>query len=337
MAVTINEVAKRAGVSIATVSRVINGVDSVNPRMRERVLEAITELGYVPNSIAQSLKQNCSKTIGITVSDLSVAFFAEVIKGVEKTFLPQGYATIISSTYDDPKNERTILQHMMARRVDALLVNSTGANERLLAQVVASGTPVILYDRRPRGNMFPSVYANKQRGVYISLEHLMALGHRRIMLATGPKRLSSNYDRYIGVQEFIFDSGLDPADFSFRFGEFSFAQGVSLMEELMRMERRPTAVITGSIAITAGIMQFCREKGVRIPEDIAIVSSGNFLYGDVMGARLTYMDDCIPALSASVVALLERCLTGGPPAPDYQEILEQTLHIGESTIGRSEG
>ena len=132
MAVTIHDVAQAAGVSVATVSRVLHGAGTVNEQMCMRVRAAVRELGYVPNPVAQSLKQQCSRMIGITASDLSVAFFPEVVNGVEKAFSPKGYATIVSSTHDLPDNENTILQRMLARKVDALLVNSTGQNEDML-------------------------------------------------------------------------------------------------------------------------------------------------------------------------------------------------------------
>lgn len=335
MAVTINDVAKDAGVSIATVSRVINGRGSVNELLRKRVLEAIERLGYVPNSNAQALKQDCSKLIGITASDLSVSFFPEVVKRVEKTFLPAGYATIVSSTYDQPQNERIILEHMVARRVDALLVNSTGQNEGMLEQIAASGIPIILYDRRTRGRTFPAVYMDKQKAVYQAMEHLYGLGHRRVALVTGPNQLTSNYDRYMGLQGFAFDHGMNPSDCMAYFGVFSEGYGEEVMDEIMCMKERPTAVITGSISITAGIMCYCREHGLSIPGDIALVSSGNFIYNRAIGMDLTYMDDRVEGLSDGLIQMLRQTLQGGALSPDDQIILAPTLSVGTSTVGKN--
>lgn len=334
LAVTINDVAKSAGVSIATVSRVINSRGSVNEQLKSKVLMAIKELGYVPNSNAQALKQDCSKLIGITASDLSVSFFPEVVKRVEKEFLSAGYATIVSSTYDQAKIERTILEHMVARRVDALLVNSTGQNEEMLVQIASSGIPVILYDRRTRGHTFPSVYMDKQKAVYQAMEHLYSLGHRRIALVTGPKQLTSNYDRYMGFQGFAFDRGLDPADTRSYFGVFSEEYGGEMMKEIMGMEKRPTAIVTGSISITAGIMKYCRENGLSIPDDMALVSSGNFSFGGAIGMELTYMDDRVEGLSDGIRQLLQQALRGETLSPDHQIVLAPALCVGASTIGK---
>ncbi len=334
MSVTINDVAKRAGVSIATVSRVIHGAETVNEQLGLNVRKAIAELGYVPNSIAQSLKQNCSRMIGITASDLSVSFFPEVVKGVEKAFLSRGYATTVSSTYDRPENEEIILRQMLSRRVDALLVNSTGQNEDLLHQIALAGTPVIFYDRRPRSHAFPAVYADKKQSMYIALEHLTGVGHKRVMLATGPRMLNSNYDRYMGVQRFIFDKEKDPADYSYHFGEFSYAEGMVAMEEISQLDaaKRPTAVITGSIAITSGIMAYCRRNGWRIPDDIAIVSSGDFMYADLMDLKLTYLDDRVNDISDAIVEQLEGCLNGEPPQ-NREVALKPILYLGNTSGG----
>lgn len=332
MAVTISDVAKRAGVSTATVSRVINGANNVDEQMRQTVLRTMKEMGYIPNSIAQSLRQNRSKTIGITTSDLSIAFFPNVLKAVESAFLPLDYATLSSSTYDDPKNERKILQHMLARRVDALVVNSTGQNEELLEETAQSGIPVILYDRRSRERHFPTVYVNKQRSMSLALDHLLGLGHRRVMLATGPKMLATNYDRFMGMQKYAFDHDFDPALFTARFGDFSIAFGQDVMADIVRMPQPPTAVVTGSVAITAGIMMYCRKHGIKIPSDMAIVSSGTFNYASIVEPRLTYLDDCAEKIAEGLTALLGRALKGESLSEACTIEIDPILHVGTSSV-----
>lgn len=334
MSVTITDVAKYAGVSIATVSRVINSNGTVNEALKQRVLDAIEALGYVPNSNAQALKQDCSRLIGITASDLSVAFFPELVKHVEKTFLPAGYSTIVSSTYDEPKNERMVLDHMLSRRVDVLLVNSTSQNEERLEQIQSAGIPLILYDRRSREHAFPSVYMDKKKAIYQAMEHLYGLGHRRIVLVTGPRGITSNYDRFMGIQKFIFDHELNPQDCQSFFGSFSREYGFTIMEELMQLEKRPTALITGSIAILAGVLRFCHQHGLSIPDDIALVSMGNFAYSDAVDMKLTYMDDCVEQLAEGITQLLHKVFSGGRLSAEDQIIIAPSLHIGTSTMGR---
>lgn len=332
MAVTISDVAKRAGVSTATVSRVINGATNVDGVLRGTVLRTMEEMGYVPNSIAQSLRHNRSRTIGITTSDLSIAFFPNVLKAVENAFLPLDYATLSSSTYDDPKNEKKILEHMLARRVDALVVNSTGQNEDLLRAAADAGTPVILYDRRSREHPFPSVYVNKQRSMELALDHLLGLGHRRVLLATGPRMLATNYDRFMGMQKYAFDHDLDPALFTARFGDFSVPFGMAVMAEIAHMPQRPTAVVTGSVAITAGIMMYCRDHGLSIPGDVALVSSGTFSYPSVVEPRLTYLDDCAQQIAEGLTRLLDLALRGEPLADGGRIEIDPVLHIGTSSV-----
>lgn len=338
MAVTIHDVAQAAGVSVATVSRVIHGAGSVNEKMCMRVRKAIKELGYVPNPVAQSLKQQCSRMIGITASDLAVSFFPEVVNGVEKAFSPKGYATIVSSTHDLPENENTILQRMLARKVDALLVNSTGQNEDMLEKAAQEGTPIIFYDRRPQKSIFPAVYMNKNESMYLALDHLTKLGHKKIMLATGSRILTSNYDRYMGFQRFIFERNMDPRNFTFRFGDFSYDHGGAVVKSILDMDAdvRPTAVITGSIVITAGILSYCKANGISIPGDLALVSSGDFNYSAVIDFKLTYLDDRTELLSENAVRLIDRCLGGEKMPNDYCEVLMPILHIGDSSGASTE-
>ena len=254
------------------------------------------------------------------------------MKAVESAFLSRDYATLSSNTYDSAENERKILQHMLARRVDALIVHSTGQNEELLRAIADSGTPVILYDRRSRDHQFPTVYVNKQKAMYLALDHLLELGHRRVLLATGSKLLSTNYDRYMGVQKYIFDRDLDPARFPARFGAFSVDFGSTLMEEIAAMPERPTAVITGSVAITAGIIVYCKEHGLSIPDDIAIVSAGTFSYPSLIEPDLTYLDDFDRNISSALIELAGRALQGEAIPDDARIEIEPALRVGASTV-----
>ena len=335
MAVTINDVAKDAGVSIATVSRVVNGKAVANEILRKKVLKSIDRLGYVPNSNAQSLKQDCSKLIGITTSDLSVSFFPAVVKHIEKTFLPAGYATLVSSTYDESRNEKNILQHMVSRRVDALLVNSTGENEDRLKLIEDSGIPILLYDRRSHSRSFPAVYMDKQKAVYQAMEHLYSLGHQRVALVTGPNHLTSNDDRYMGVQRYVLEHDVDPSHCLSYFGTFTQEYGEQIMDEIIHLKERPTAIITGSIAITAGIMFYCREHNLSIPRDLALVSSGNFIYDRAVNLDLSYIDDRVDAVSENLINMIQRVLQGEKLSADDQVILEPALRIGASTLGQN--
>jgi DNA-binding LacI/PurR family transcriptional regulator len=220
---------------------------------------------------------------------------------------------------------------MVARRVDALVVCSTGQNEVLLKEIAESGIPVILYDRRPQNSILPTVFVNKKKGMYLALDHLMAAGHRRIMLVSGPRSLMSNYDRYMGLQQYLFEHNLDPADFPAFFGQFSVDYGMEIAQRLLNMENRQTAVITGSVAITAGIMMYIKKHGLTIPNDLALVSSGTFPYPSIIEPRLTYISDSNHEIAAGVLELLQMLIDGKDLQPGTQIEIEPILQVGSSS------
>ena len=330
MQATITEVAKLASVSIATVSRVLHESGKVSEDTAGRVMKAIDELGYVPNSIARSLKEQSSFAIGITASDLSVSFFPEVIKRIEEEMLPLGYATIVSSTFDQGETEKIVLEQMFARRVDALLINSTSSNEEML---YSRHVPIIFYDRRPLNARFPAVYMDKAKSMRLALNHLTEKGHEKVMLVTGSRNLNSNIDRYLGFQQFIVENGKAPENYEYRFGKFTYEDGVKAINEIVRMSSdiRPTAVITGSIAITAGLLAGCEKHGLRIPDDLAIVSSGCFMYSSISNYKLTYLDDRSEMLASELVKILKCYFNREDVSKNYEVKIEPLLHEGNTT------
>ncbi len=330
MQATITEVAKLAGVSIATVSRVLHESSYVSEDTACKVMKAIDDLGYVPNSIARSLKEQSSFAIGITASDLSVSFFPEVIKRIEEEMLPLGYATIVSSTFDQSETEKIVLEQMLAQRVDALLINSTASNEEML---YSRHVPIIFYDRRPISARFPAVYMDKAKSMKLALSHLAEKGHEKIMLVTGSRNLNSNIDRYMGFQQFINESGSAGENYEYRFGKFTYDDGIEAIDDIVKLPNgiRPTAVITGSIAITAGLIAGCQKYGLRIPDDLAIVSSGNFIYSPISDFKLTYLDDRADVLSSELVKLLKRYINREDVPRNVEVKIEPLLHRGNTT------
>ncbi len=343
MPIRIQDVARQADVSISTVSRVIHKAANVQPEMVHRVHQAMDELGYVPNSVAQSLRRRNTKTIGMIVSDLRVNFFPNLIRRLEQELFKRDYMVVSVSSYDDPETEKRMIRMLKSRQVDAMIVSSTGRNEPLLKAIEASGTPVIIYDRRSRTTEFPSVYVDKYRAMALALDHLCALGHERIALVTGDRELSSNYDRYMGMQAYVYDRGLSPECFSARFGSFTAEFGMEAARELLCAHQPPTAMIAGSIAVGAGILWHCKENGISIPNDLSLISFGDFSAPSVVEPKLTYIDDMHTVIAGEILQLLEPLLNGGESVPARSVSLApilieggscgQRIHEGEMPYG----
>ena len=330
MNATIKSVARLAEVSTATVSRVINGTGVVAPETERRVQEAIKELRYTPNAIAQSLKQKKSKLIGMMASDMSVSFFVGILKTLEKALLESGYQIIIANTYDSPKMEGQLIQLMAQGRCDILLVNSTGGNEELLAQVQSSGVRLLGYDRFPENAIYPSVYLDKVRGTYLLLSHLYNLGHRRICLITGDPNLSTNILRRRGIAQFLKEKNLPENSIQIREKEFTTEYGQQVVEEMQAQAAPPTAYIAGSVAIAIGVVRYCEDHGLSIPGDISLACFGNYLHAELIKPSLLYIDDEYWAVAQQLLEWIRIIDKGADKIPNENVVLEPRLVPGDS-------
>lgn len=289
--VTIKDVAKRAGVSIATVSRIINGADNVGERYRIAVQRAIDELEYQPNAVAQSMKKRTFRTIGVIMSDFSVPFFEKILKKIERAYRSNGNLVLFVNTYEDPEVEKKGIQFMVEKQADVLIIASTGANEDYLARLQDKGLSVIFIDRRSRAHQFPSIYVDKRVGMYHVLEYLTQMGHREIAFISGPRHLSTNYDRYSGASDFFYEKLLDPGKMRYFFGAFSEEYGYSVTEELIKNKSLPTAILVGSAILASGVIMCCKDYDLKIPQDVSLVSFGDLAFGKLVEPRLTYVYD----------------------------------------------
>lgn len=331
--VTIKDVAKRAGVSIATVSRIINGADNVGEQYRTAVRQAIEELDYQPNAAAQSMKKRTFRTIGMVMSDFSVPFFEKILKQIERAYRNNGNLVLFVNTYEDPEIEKKGIQFMVEKQADVLVIASTGKNEDYLARLQERGMSIIFIDRRSRDHPFPSIYVDKRTAMYQVLEYLTQMGHEEIAFITGPRHLSTNYDRYSGASDFFYEKLLDPGKMRYFFGEFSEEYGYSVMEELIKRENLPTAVLVGSAILASGVILCCKDRGIRIPEDISLVSFGDLACGKLIEPRLTYVYDGHKEIGKSLIDMIQTSFY--QPLERKNIVLQPELVIQQS-VGKVE-
>lgn len=326
---TIKDVAASAGVSIATVSRVINKAENVSLEIEKKVLNAIDELGYKPNSIARSLKNKRTMTIGFIMSDLSVSFFSYMIRVIEERFRDQGYTVIVSNTYEIVEVEKRAIQVMAERQVDAIVISSSGRNEDYLYDIQKHGVPVIFVDRKPKQHKFPTVVVDKKKGIQMLLEHLTQMHHRNIAFISGDRLLATNYDRFQGINSFIYEKNLPEDTVKCYFGSFSEEFGRNTIQQILAESNPSTAIITGSIAIATGVMMYCKENNINIPNDLSLVCFGDFPHGKLLSPLLTYIDDKKFEIGENVADMLEKIFSGQALEKKVR-LLEPTLIFGET-------
>ncbi len=328
--VTVRDVAAHAGVSRATVSRVLNNNPTVDAALRERVVEAVRELGYQPNRMARRLRSQTSSVIGLIVSDIQNPYFISIIKGVEDVAYAHQMSIILCNSDEDPAKEQMYLRVMAAERVAGLvIVPSQNSDAHNLAQLQQMGIPVILLDRFMPDVEMDVVKVDNERGAYDAVLHLAVLGRRRIAIITGVLSLTTGRERYSGYQMALASSGL-PHDLSLvKEGDFKAESGYRLTRELLTSTPPPDALFVSNNMMTLGALRALREMAVRVPQQIALVGFDDMPWSGDLYSPLTAVSQPTYELGTEAVNLLLRRLAN-PASPFRTVMLQPRLIVRES-------
>jgi LacI family transcriptional regulator len=267
---TMHDVARRAGVSIATVSRVVNGTHFVSNSVRERVMRAIDELGYSPNALARSLRKGRTNTLGLVLPDSANPFFAEIGRSVELSAYSLGYNVILCNTHGDVEKERHYIQLLTEKQVDGVILDTAERHLEYLVAHVLQNLPLVMIDRDFRGNDFDIVLSDNVQGAKLATQHLVSSGHERIACITGPPDLLSSIDRLDGYRQ-ILEASTRVDDSLIKCGDFRPDSGRQAFFELMKLPCPPTAVFACNDMMAIGALRAAAEMDMRVPEDISVV------------------------------------------------------------------
>lgn len=275
---TIKQVAKEAGVSTATVSRVLTGSSFVSDEVKAVVMAAVNKLNYQPNALARGLKQDRTYTIGIVLPDIANTFFMTVCKGIEEILHEQGYHLIFASSDEDRHKEQRLLHLLQEKRVDAIVLATTGGNEELIGRIVHFGTPVLLLDRAMSiGGVDPQidrVTEDNFAGAYQLTQSILVKGHTRIGVVNGFLDVSTGYDRYQGYLHALQEAGVAESSTLVYDGEFSVEGGMRAAAYFMEQADKPTAIISFNNQMSFGVLQSLVQQQVKMPEDLMLASYG---------------------------------------------------------------
>jgi len=268
---TIHDVAKKAGVAPITVSRVINNSGYVSETMRERVNEAIDELGYVPNVLARSLKSKRTNTIALIFTDITNPFFNILARGVEDTAHASGFNVFFCNTDEDEEKENTYIKLVLQKQVDGILLVPTSIKSDSVKIIQSQKTPLVVLDRRFPTGTVDVVRGDSFGGAYELTELLINLGHRYITILSGPMDVSTAEDRMAGYRKAMADNGLEKF-IDCHYGRFTQQSGKELTHQLFNQEHTPTAIFAANNLIAIGALGALDSLGMNVPEDVAIVS-----------------------------------------------------------------
>lgn len=291
---TIKEVAAEAEVSTATVSRVLNESGYVSDEVKVRVKDAVEKLNYRPSAIARSLKQDRTHMIGIIVPDISNPFFMGISRGIEDVVDKEGFQLMFCSSDDDPVKEKRLLQLLREKRVDAIVLATSGDNDEMIGRLAEADLPIVLIDRKLQnetiGSKLDLVLEDNEEGSYRLTKRLLNDGHVRIGVVNGPIRVSTARERYSGVMQALREHGLSGEPLVYN-GEFSTAGGRQAVRKFLSHDPPPTAIISLNNRMSLGVMLEIVRNKLHIPGDIAVASFGEVEAGPLLrNPGLYYID-----------------------------------------------
>lgn len=310
---TIRDVAERAGVGLSSVSRVLSGHPDVSPHMRERVENAATELGYQPNLVAQGLRRGSSQTIGFMLRDISNPLFASIAKYCEQRLRASGYDMLLTSSDASPDAEAVNLSLLRRRRVDGLIMSLVSETDSTRDSLLEVTVPMVLIDREVKGLDASAVLCNHAAGVRQAVRALLQLGHRRVLLITGSLHVRSARERQRAYIEAYEEATLPIEERLMMFGGFDADFAETAVRRSLSAADPPTAVVSGGIMTTDGVLRAIRRQGLAVPDDVAVVALDEWPLFDAAPDPLPSVSRDPAEIGTAAAELILERLNGEPP------------------------
>jgi LacI family transcriptional regulator len=327
---TIHDVAKLAGVSPITVSRVLNSSGYASEETRARVEAAVAELGYVPNTLARGLRSKRTNTLALVMTDITNPYFTLIARGVEDTASNSGYTVIFCNTDESEAEEEKYLNILVQKQVDGILLVPACSNSQSLKFLRSNEIPFVLIDRRVPDTRSDIVRSDSEQGAYNLTRHLIELGHRRIVTITGPQEVSTSLDRASGYQRAMQEAGL--ADLiEVYYGSFTQGSGYELTSQALALKPRPTAIFGGNNFISIGIFKALRDAGLTIPEDMSVVGFDDLPASLLINPILTVAAQPAYEMGSQATELLLRRIAGQLPEASQEIILPTEMIVRRSS------
>jgi LacI family transcriptional regulator len=329
--VNIHDVAKRARVSIATVSRVVNRISTVDPELAKRVWKAVDEVGYVPNTQARALVSGRSRILGLIVSEITNPFFPELVQEFENLAVAQGYEVMIGSTNYDAARTESLIRRMLQRNVDGVAV-TFGIEEELVHKLVDHGFPLVFVDAGPELPNVRVLKVNYGEGIREAVQHLAALGHRQIAFISGPLHMRTAATRRDAFRKAMAELGLTVPAASMAEGKHTMESGKAAMEQLLRAAALPTAVVCSNDMTAIGVLHALDETTHQVPQDISVVGFDDIHLAQFMLPPLTTVQmSCRDLATAAVEALRAGIEPDHPRAAQREWPIQTRLVVRRST------
>lgn len=335
--ITIKDIAKLGGVSIATVSKIINGKDhDIGEATKKRIELIMKEENYVPNRLARSLVTKKTKTIGLVIPDITNPFFPEIVRGAEDKAQEEGYSIFFCNSDDSLEKEEKYIQNLMEKMVDGIIF--TASSKRITEGELLSNAniPMVLVDRQIESkNIRTSILVDNKEGAKIAIKHLIELGHKKILHLTGPKEARITQARLEGYKETLEESKIDIDENLIQFGEYKMGSGYEGILDILNRNIDFTAIFCGNDMIALGVMKALKEKKIKVPKDISIVGFDDIYVSSLIHPSLTTISQPKYQMGYKAVAVMIDILEGRIQSHENM-ILMPELKIRETTLNLKE-
>jgi len=327
---SIRQVAAAAGVSVATISRVLNGKGPVRAETRERVLATVDRLGYVPHSAARSLSTRRTRNVGVVLPDLHGEFFSELIRGIDLAARPAGYHVLVSGSHSDPGDLQEVLDALHGR-VDGLVVMTPGLGSGQPMARLPAGLPVVLLNSDDPTAAHDSIRIDNRGGARSATEHLLEIGHRRIGMICGPADNSDAAERLAGYRDALTARGVPLALELLMPGDFREESGYHAGARLSKLVPPPTAILAANDTMAIGCLAALRERGLAVPEDMALAGFDDIPIARYLTPALTSVRIAIADLGARALERLLEAIERPAGRPRHHDVVAATLVVRAST------
>jgi LacI family transcriptional regulator len=328
----IREIAKRARVSTATVSRTINHTPTVDPQLAKRVWNVIDELGYYPNTQARALVSGRSRIFGLVISEITNPFFPEIVQVFERVAVQHRYEIMLTSTENDPEQMETAVRRMIERRVEGVAIMTFGMEEVLLEDLKLRKVPLVFVDVGPPRSLVSNIRIDYLHGIRQAVQHLAALRHRNIAFISGPLRLRSAEARKQAFIRSMEEIGLEAKDRLIVEGTHTIEGGISACAQLLAGPLTPTAILCSNDMTALGVMRKSYEEGLVIPQDLSVVGFDDIRLAQFVLPALTTVQMSQAELARLAFnALLADVKRETPSATGTEYVLTTHLVLREST------
>lgn len=308
MSATINDIAGKAGVSLTTVSRVLNNSGYVKKETKAKVLKAIEELNYTPSAIARSLSKSKTNTIGVLIPEVNNQFYGEVIKGISQVSEEHGLNIILCNTDENSQKELKALKLLKEQRVRGIIIVPTSVEDEInssyLKTIEQLGIPVVLLDGHVKHSDFSGVFVDNVKGAFDATEALIKAGHKKIAIITGRMNSDAAKNRLVGYKKALAINNIPINENYILFGDYGQESAIRCTKELIAMEDKPTAIFVSSNKMTLGCVKALRNHKLRIPEDIAIIGFDRVDVLNLLGMNISFVDGPTTELGVAAMKIL---------------------------------